>query len=138
MDSTQKEAQLMLAVQAIKKDPKLSIRRAALIYTVSRTTLQARLDGRDSRRDILHPRQNLTKLEEITIIQRIIELDSQAFPPRLSAVKNMANRLLRDRDASRVGKNWASNFVKRQPQLKAVFNRKYDYFRALCENPKLI
>jgi hypothetical protein len=113
MNSTQKEAQLMLAVQAIKKDPKFSIRRAALIYTVSRTTLQARLDGRDLRRDILHPRQNLTKLEESTIIQRIIELDSQAFFPRLNAVENMANRLLCDRDASRVGKNWASNFVKR-------------------------
>jgi hypothetical protein len=105
MDSTQKEAQLMLAVQAIKKDPKFSIRRAALIYTVSRTTLQARLDSRDSRRDILHPRQNLTKLEKSTIIQRIIELNSQAFPPRLNAVEDMANRLLRDRDASRVGKN---------------------------------
>jgi hypothetical protein len=103
----------MLAVQAIKKDPKLSIRRAALIYTVSRTTLQARFDGRDLRRDILHPRQNLTKLEESTIIQRIIELDSQIFSSRLNAVEDMANRLLRDRDASRVGKNWASNFVKR-------------------------
>jgi hypothetical protein len=56
MNSSQKEAQLMLAVQAIKNDPKLSIRRAALIYTVSRTTLQARLDSRDSRRDIMHPR----------------------------------------------------------------------------------
>jgi hypothetical protein len=115
MNSTQKEAQLMLAIQAIKKDPKLSIRRAALIYTVSRITLQARLDGRNSRRDILHPRQNFTKLEKNTIIQRIIELNSQAFPSRLNAVKDMANRLLRDRDASRVGKNWASNFVKRQP-----------------------
>jgi hypothetical protein len=128
----------MLAVQAIKKDPKLSIRRAALIYTVFRTTLQARLDGRNSRRDILHPRQNLTKLEESTIIQRIIKLNSQTFSSRLNAVKDMANRLLRDRDALRVGKNWASNFVKRQPQLKAVFSRKYDYFRALCENPELI
>jgi RecB family endonuclease NucS len=50
----------------------------------------------------------------------------------------MANRLLRDRDASRVGKNWVSNFVKRQPQLKTVFSRKYDYSRTLCENPELI
>jgi hypothetical protein len=114
MNSTQKEAQLMLAVQAIKKDPKFSIRRAALIYTVSRTTLQARFDGRNSRRDILHLRQNLTKLEKSTIIQRIIELNFQAFPPRLNAIENMANRLLRDRDASRVSKNWAFNFVKRQ------------------------
>jgi RecB family endonuclease NucS len=46
--------------------------------------------------------------------------------------------LLRDRDALRVGKNWASNFVKRQPQVKTVFSRKYDYSRALCESPELI
>jgi hypothetical protein len=53
----------------------------------------------------MHPRQNLTKLEENTIVQRIIKLDFQAFPSRLSAIEDMANQLLRDRDASRVGKN---------------------------------
>ncbi|KFZ25124.1 hypothetical protein V502_00397 [Pseudogymnoascus sp. VKM F-4520 (FW-2644)] len=50
----------------------------------------------------------------------------------------MANRLLRERKALRVGKNWASNFVKQQPELKTVFSRKYDYSRALCEDPELI
>jgi hypothetical protein len=50
----------------------------------------------------------------------------------------MANRLLCDRDASCVGKNWASNFVKRQSKLKTVFSCKCDYSRALCENPELI
>jgi hypothetical protein len=113
MNSVQKKAQLLLAFQAIKKDPKFSIRRAANIYTVPRSTLATRIDGTQARRDIVHPRQKLTKLEENTIVQRIIKLDFQAFPPRLNAVKDMANQLLRDRDASRVGKNWASNFVKR-------------------------
>ncbi|KAL2885667.1 hypothetical protein HOO65_070129 [Ceratocystis lukuohia] len=50
----------------------------------------------------------------------------------------MANRLLADRDASRVGKRWASNFVKRQPDLKARFNRRYDYKRAKCEDLAII
>ena len=50
----------------------------------------------------------------------------------------MANRLLRDRDIACVGKNWASNFVRRRPELKTVFSRKYDYSRALCEDTKLI
>uniref|UniRef100_A0A8H7K6L1 DDE-1 domain-containing protein n=1 Tax=Bionectria ochroleuca TaxID=29856 RepID=A0A8H7K6L1_BIOOC len=50
----------------------------------------------------------------------------------------MANLLLRDRDAERVGINWASRFVKRQPLLKTVLSRKYDYQRALCEDPKII
>jgi hypothetical protein len=53
-------------------------------------------------------------------------------------VEEMASRLLADRDASPVGKNWASNFVKRQQELKTRFNRKYDYQRAKCEDPTLI
>jgi hypothetical protein len=113
MNSVQKEAQLLLALQAIKKDSKFSIRRAANIYTVLRLTFATRIDSTRARRDIMHPRQKLTELEKNTIVQRIIELDFQAFSPRLNAVENMANRLLRDRDALRVGKNWASNFVKR-------------------------
>jgi hypothetical protein len=47
----------------------------------------------------------------------------------------MANRLLRDRDAPRVGVNWASNFVRRRPELQTRFNRRIDYQRVLCEDP---
>ncbi|KAH7465460.1 hypothetical protein FOMA001_g17124 [Fusarium oxysporum f. sp. matthiolae] len=50
----------------------------------------------------------------------------------------MANRLLADRDASPVGKRWASNFVKRHKELKTHFFRKYDYQRAKCEDPTII
>ncbi|SCO75795.1 uncharacterized protein FRV6_00007 [Fusarium oxysporum] len=50
----------------------------------------------------------------------------------------MANRLLADRDASPVGKRWAINFIKRQPELKTRFQRKYDYQRAKCEDPTII
>ncbi|KFY31963.1 hypothetical protein V493_00642 [Pseudogymnoascus sp. VKM F-4281 (FW-2241)] len=46
----------------------------------------------------------------------------------------MANNLCVARDASRVGPRWASNFVKRRPELKTRYNRKYDYQRALCED----
>ncbi|KAJ6437534.1 hypothetical protein O9K51_09740 [Purpureocillium lavendulum] len=50
----------------------------------------------------------------------------------------MANHLLRVRDARPVGKNWAQNFVKRRPELRTRFSRKYDYQRAKCEDPKII
>jgi hypothetical protein len=42
-------------------------------------------------------------------------------------VEEMANSLLADRNASPVGKRWAHNFVKRQPELKTRLFRKYDY-----------
>jgi hypothetical protein len=50
----------------------------------------------------------------------------------------MANRLLADRDALPVGKRWAINFVRRQPDLKTRFQRRYDYQRAKCEDPTVI
>jgi hypothetical protein len=50
----------------------------------------------------------------------------------------MANSLLADRNALPVGKRWAHNFVKRQPELKTRLFRKYDYQRAKCEDPTII
>ncbi|KFY31308.1 hypothetical protein V493_01223, partial [Pseudogymnoascus sp. VKM F-4281 (FW-2241)] len=49
-------------------------------------------------------------LEETTIVQYVLDLDSRAFPPRLRDVEDMANNLCVARDASRVGPRWASNF----------------------------
>jgi DDE superfamily endonuclease/helix-turn-helix, Psq domain len=138
METSNKESQIVLAIEAIKKTPDLSIRAAAKIYMVPPSTLRDRVNGIRPRRDTMPPCQKLTKLEEITIVEYILDLDSRSFPPRLSGVEDMANRLLADRDAPPVGPRWASNFVKRHQELTTRFTRRYDYQRALCEDPKLI
>ena len=127
-----KEGQILLAIQAIKKDPQLSIRAAAKIYNIPRSTLYELLQGISSRRSLPANSRKLTDSEENVTIQYILDLDSRAFPPRISGVKNMANRLLAERDvsgASRVRTNWASNFIKQQPQLRTRLNRKINYQR---------
>lgn len=129
------EGRLLLAIEALKKDPKLTENRAAKLYDVPRTTLQRRRAGRPSRRDINPPRQRLTNLEESAIIDYIIDLDTRAFPPRLAMVEDMANRLLAERNEKPVGVNWASNFVRRQPRLKTRYNRRIDYERVKYEDP---
>ena len=103
MVSPEQESQVILACQAIQKTPKLSIRAAARIYMVDRGTITKRLKGVPARRDIMPPCQKLTKLEESTIVEYVRDLDSRSFPPRLSGVQDMANRLLADRDAPPVG-----------------------------------
>ena len=138
MESRSNESQLLLAVQALKQDPKLSIRAAAKIYNVSRDTLKRRRDHTQSRRDTIPNSRKLTDLEESTIIQYVLDLDARSFPPRLCGVEDMANRLLADRDASPVGPRWASNFVKRHKELYTRFTRRYDYQRALCEDQNVI
>ena len=138
MQAVQNERNLMLAIQARQQDRNLSARAAARTYNVSLTTLTRRSKGITSRRDTMPNSRKLTDLEESTILQYILDLDSRSFPPRLSGVEDMANRLLIDRDAPPVGINWASNFVKRHKELTTRFTRKYDYQRALCEDPTII
>jgi len=101
-------------------------------------TLSARRDGRPTRRDIPANSRKLTDLEEKTIIQYIIKLYARAFHPRLSYVEDIANRLLRERNAPPIGIRWAHNFVKRQLELRTRFTYKYDYQRAKCEDPTVI
>ncbi len=45
----------------------------------------------------------MTDLEEIVILERIIDLIDRGFPPRLEDVRDMADRLLGVRDATRTG-----------------------------------
>ncbi|KAJ3454583.1 hypothetical protein MRS44_013183 [Fusarium solani] len=138
MSQSNTEAKTLLALQALQNDPKLSVRRAASIYEVKEQRLRRRQNGIQSRRDWIPKSRRLSDLEEQIIVQFILDLDSRGFPPRLRGVEEMANRLLADRDASPVGKRWASNFVRRHPKLKTRFFRKYDYQRAKCEDTAII
>ena len=138
MPSTSNKARIILALEAIRNDEKLSLRAVAKIYSVPYTTLHHRYTGRPVRRDIAPNSKKLTQSEEEAITQYVLELDSRSFPPRLSGVEDMANHLLRERDAPPVGKLWAYRFVKRQPELRTRYTRRYDYQRAKCEDPKVI
>ena len=65
---------------------------------------------------------NLTKTEELVIVQHVLDLDLRGFAPRLATVRDMADSLLAARSASKVGKNWPNRFVKRTPELQVKFN----------------
>jgi hypothetical protein len=132
------ECQIQLALQALKQDATLSVRRAAAIYNVSRNTLSRRRAGQPSRADSSPNSSKLTKFEEDVIVKHIIKLVTRGFPPRLADVAIMANSLRAERNLDQVGQNWPSTFVKRQPELKMRWNRKYNYKRALCEDPETI
>jgi hypothetical protein len=135
---SQKEAQIILAIKALQQDSTQSVRSIAQIYNVPRATLQARINGRAARLDQTTNSQKLTDLEESVLVREILDLQARGFPPRLSAVGDMADKLRTTRDASRVGPRWAKRFVQRHPELRTRFTRKYDYQRAQCEDPTII
>jgi hypothetical protein len=132
------EADIQLALQAIQQDATLSIPPATAIYKVAEQTLRRRRIGIPSWRDCAPNSMKLLKTEEEVIVEHILDLCERGFPPRLAAVKDMADSLLAERHWDPVGQNWAKTFVKRQPVLQVKFNWKYDYKRALCEDPEVI
>ncbi|KAL2885194.1 hypothetical protein HOO65_080144 [Ceratocystis lukuohia] len=132
------EANIVLALQALQNSPELRLQPAARLYQVNYHALRRRQNGLQCWRNTMPNSQRPSYLEEQVIIKFILGLDLQGFPPQLRSVEEIVKRLLADRDALPVGKRWASSFVKRQPDLKTWFNRRYDYKGAKCEDPAII
>ncbi|KAL2887374.1 hypothetical protein HOO65_050495 [Ceratocystis lukuohia] len=138
MSATTVEARTLQALQALQNSPNLSIRRAARTYKIDERRLRRRRQGIQSQRDTFNKSRRLSDLEEQILKNCILDLDLRGFPPRLHDVKEMADQLLADRDAPPVGTRWASHFVKRHPDLKTRFFRKYDSQRAKCRDLTII
>jgi len=132
------EDRIALAIEATTGPQKLSKRRAADLYNVSRMTLHRRCIGTTSRRDT-HPNSSrLTKSEEETIVQYIKKQDARGFAPTLNYVADMANQLLAARGERPVGLNWASIFVSRKQELKTQLTRQCNWQRAMCSDMGVI
>jgi Psq-like protein/Tc5 transposase-like DNA-binding protein len=138
MPTYTKEARIILAIAAIQSDPKLSIRKAASIYNVSRTSLKRRIDGVLPKVGSHDTNAKLTIEEAEVIIQYILDLDARGFSPTKAEVEDMANLLLAKRDAPPVGKCWTDRFISQQPRISTRLNRAYDYQRALQEDPAVL
>jgi hypothetical protein len=68
MSQSSNEARILLALQALHDDPKLTIRRAATIYNVNRCTLGRRQHGTLAKRDTLNKSRLFSDQEEDTIV----------------------------------------------------------------------
>jgi hypothetical protein len=99
-----KEAGIILAIEAIQTSKKLSRRAAAKLYNVPESLLRLRMNGHSSLCECRLGPQKLTELEEEVIIQKILDMYTRGFAPRLAGVEDMANFILKSRGGKRVGK----------------------------------
>ena len=129
---------MQLALQALENNPKLSFRATARIFSIDPMKLSRRRRNQQLQYDIPANSQKLTNLKESIIVQYILDLDTKGFPPRLSTVEDMADRLFAKHNRGYVGTYWASTFVKRYLELIMRFNRKYNYQRAQYKDPEII
>ncbi len=135
------EGRLSLAIQAYKLGHFKSLRAVSRSYDVPLSTLSKRYHGIPSRRDTQPATRKLTSTEEEVLLQRILDLDTQGFPPRVAVVRETADIILATRNQQppqTVGQNWVRNFINRHDILRTKYNRKYDYQRSQCEDPVII
>jgi DNA-binding transcriptional MocR family regulator len=92
MNSNQ-EGRIALAIQTLHSKRCKSIRAAAKAFDVSFSSLQRRYQRTHSRRETRPNCTKLTSTEEEVLLQRILDLDEQGFPPQLAVVCNIANIL---------------------------------------------
>jgi hypothetical protein len=72
------------------------------------------------------------------ILQSVLDASLRGVPPTKALVRDMADKLLRERGGKPVGKHWVDNFVKHIPELKKCWSHPYDRQRAACEDLVLI
>ncbi len=137
----EQEGRIALAISALNRNEISSVRRAAAVYIVPPSTLRDRLQGREYRQELRANNHRLSIIQEKTLVEWILSLDRRGASPRPEYIAEMANFILKTDNRpgyTPVGKNWATNFTKRRPELKSRFARKYNYQRAKCEDPRVI
>jgi hypothetical protein len=137
--SAEQEGKIKLALQAYQKGQIKSLRAAAQLYNVPKTTLQDRAAGMTSRVDKRWHLYKLTQCEEDSLVEWVLSMDSRGAAPRPSTIREMANILLAARGQTpppTVGVNWISTFVKRREELQSRYSRRYNYQRAQNEDPR--
>jgi hypothetical protein len=136
------EGRLQLAMNVLKNGQITSVREAARVFDVPRSTLRDRQQGISYRTYKRAHNTKLSETEEIVLHEWILSMDRRGCPVRPSMVEQMANCLLEKRDITAspptVGKCWVSNYLRRHQDLQTRYIRKYNYERALCEDATLI
>ena len=146
LQSIQKEGRMVLALQAYKDGHFTSKRATADAYDLPESTFRSRVNGVPARRDLPPTNRKLTDLEESRLIQWILSMESRGLPLMADSIRQMANLLLQKRSRTNtgqdniptVGQRWVYNFVRRHDSLQSKYTRKYDYQRALCEDPTIL
>jgi helix-turn-helix, Psq domain/Tc5 transposase DNA-binding domain len=114
------EERIEMALTAI--DSGLSLRKAAKVHGIPRSTLSDRKRG-IATRDIAHKKmQRLTPEEEHSLANWARDLHAWGWPARVIHLRRMAVELLQAKgDTKRLGTNWQQKFLSRFPDLKSKF-----------------
>src|SRR5579859_1150818 len=135
------ESQIQAAIDAFSSQQLPSLRAVAAAFKIPRTTLIARLNGREPRNKSHEYDQLLTHAEEKELVRHITQLIITGYSPRYAMVRELAEEIRKKRvsqinDSSMIlveypaiGQKWVSRFIKRHSQLQSVIGQRIDVCR---------
>lgn len=138
---TSQEGKILLDLSDLKEGRIQSLRAAARRCKIPESTVRTRASGTQSRVDQRPNRHKLIQLEESLFTEWTISIDMCRTVSRPSPVRDMANTPLAaygNQLPATVGENWPLIFVNGRPGLHTRSSRRYNYQKALNEDPNLL
>jgi hypothetical protein len=134
------EQNLQDALLDLKKDPTLSIARAAGRRAVSKSTLRDRVNkGRQASISAHTHEYLLSPAQEDALVKWALFQDDMGIPPRQELLKEKAEAILHITNSDKkIGKHWIERFMKRHKELQMKFTQRLDRQRAAAGNPKIM
>jgi DDE superfamily endonuclease/Tc5 transposase DNA-binding domain len=138
------EVRINAAIQAYQSGQFKSLSASAKRFNCSVATVMRRFHGRPPKANSTSYNRKLSDTEELILVEWIVDNNTRGISVTKAMLVQKAELLLlqhepnASRSTPRIGVNWPSNFIKRHPDLRMKYNRKYDYQRALCEDPQLL
>lgn len=129
-NNTDQEERIQRAIAAYQAKEVNSVRQAAFLFNVPRSTLGDRLRGGNNHQTGAQRLQRLTPAEEDSVVKAIYQLDAWGWPMSISAIEHLAVQLLRAKDDTKpLGDHWYYRFLSRHPDLRTRRSRAMDQSR---------
>ena len=126
-------ARIAAAIADLKSQDRVNISSTAKRHGVARKTLADRFYGKSITIEEANSnaRQQLSNVQEETLIEYINKLNDRGFPPTPQILKNIAESIAH----KQLGTNWVARFCQRhRNRLASVYLRTIDHKRKLADN----
>ena len=141
LEGKTQEDRVQLALAAITRNgfkgngrPWLSLREAARLFGVTKTTLTARFNGRKTCKEAHEQQQALSFAEERVLVDWLKEMGRRGIPLHASAVALHASAI----SGRHIGERWVHRFRLRHPDIKTKWTSNLEKCRAQALNPAAV
>ena len=117
----------------------LSVRRAAEVYGIPKSTLHDRISGRVVQGASSGPEPYLTVTEETELVQFLTKCASMGFARSKKQIFDIVDRVLESKGKNvKVSNGWWQSFRNRHPNMVLRTSEPLSYIRAVSSSPEII